>query len=371
LGDFFLGVKMQYIDLKKQFDIIGQDVRSKIEAVFEHGQYVLGPEVTQFEQIAADFVGAKHCVGVSSGTSALSLALLALNIGPGDEVITTPFSFFATVECIIIRGATPVFVDIDPVTYNLDAAKIEAAITPKTKAIMTVDLYGSCPDYAQIQAIADKHDLFVIEDAAQSFGGSHAGKMACSFGDIACTSFFPSKPLGCFGDGGACFTDDDELAEKIRQLSNHGQYARYKYSQVGLNARLDTLQAAILLAKMPIFQKELEAREQVAGWYADCLKKVTPPAVREGDQSAWAQYTVEVSDRDALQAKLREKGIPTAVHYPETFLDMPLVQKHTREDQAPCPHAQAAASRVISLPFHPYMTQEEVTEVAEALAEAV
>jgi UDP-2-acetamido-2-deoxy-ribo-hexuluronate aminotransferase len=362
---------MQYIDLKKQFAIIGQDVRKRMDAVFEHGQYVLGPEVAEFEQRAAEMVGVKHCIGVSSGTSALSLALLALDIGPGDEVITTPFSFFATVECIIIRGATPVFVDIDPNTYNLDPAKIEAAITPKTKAIMTVDLYGACPDYAAIQAIADQHKLYVIEDAAQSFGGSQAGQQACSFGDIACTSFFPSKPLGCFGDGGACFTNDDALDEKIRQLSNHGQYARYKYSQVGLNARLDTLQAAILLAKLPTFQQEIQDRLKVAQWYAESLQGVKAPAVCQGDVSAWAQYTIEVDNRDAVQAKLRERSIPTAVHYPETFLEMPVVQKHLRSDQAPCPNAARAASRVISLPFHPFMKREEVAEVAEALTEAV
>lgn len=362
---------MQYIDLKKQFDLIGQNVRSNIDTVFEHGQYVLGPEVLRFEQEAAKLVGAKHCIGVSSGTSALSLALLALDIGPGDEVITTPFSFFATVECIIIRGATPVFVDIDPATYNIDVTQIEAAITPKTKAIMTVDLYGACPDYQAIQKIADKHELYVIEDAAQSFGGSQHGKMACSFGDIACTSFFPSKPLGCFGDGGACFTNDDALTEKIRQLSNHGQYARYKYSQVGLNARLDTLQAAILLAKLPIFEKEMAARQQVAAWYAESLQGIQAPQLMAGNVSAWAQYTVQVDHRDQVQAKLRERDIPTAVHYPETFLQMPVVQKHLRSDQAPCPNAQAAASQVISLPFHPYMLHSEVLEVAEALAEAV
>ena len=362
---------MQYIDLKKQFEVVGQSVRNNIDTVFEHGQYVLGPEVKAFEQLASEFVGVKHCIGVSSGTSALSLALLALDIGPGDEVITTPFSFFATVESIIIRGATPVFVDIDPRTYNMDATKIEAAITPKTKAIMTVDLYGACPDYVAIQALADKHNLSIIEDAAQSFGAEQAGKMACSFADIACTSFFPSKPLGCFGDGGACFTADDALAEKIRQLSNHGQYARYKYSQVGLNARLDTMQAAILLAKMPVFKQELKARQQVADWYAESLEKITPPHVDEVNTSAWAQYTVEVNDRSDVQAQLKARSIPTAVHYPETFLEMPVVQKHLKANQVPCPHAQAAASRVISLPFHPYMTREEVTEVAEALTEAV
>lgn len=362
---------MQYIDLKKQFSIVEQNVRSRIDAVFEHGQYVLGPEVKEFEQTAAEWIGVKHAIGVSSGTSALSLALLALDIGPGDEVITTPFSFFATVECIIIRGATPVFVDIDPDTYNLDAGLIEAAITDKTKAIMTVDLYGACPDYAAIKAVADKHNLCIIEDAAQSFGGEQGGKKACSFGDIACTSFFPSKPLGCYGDGGACFTNDDALAEKISQLSNHGQYARYKYNQVGLNARLDTLQAAILLAKFPSFPDEIEARQQVATWYAECLRGVAAPVVRDDTLSAWAQYTVEVDNRSAVQDKLRQLSIPSAVHYPETFLQMPVVQPHMRADQAPCPQAEAAASRVMSLPFHPFMVREEVEQVAQALAEIV
>jgi UDP-2-acetamido-2-deoxy-ribo-hexuluronate aminotransferase len=362
---------MQNIDLKKQFEIIAKDIRKNMEAVFEHGQYVLGPEVKEFEEAAAKLVGVNHAIGVSSGTSGLSLAFLALGIGAGDEVITTPFSFFATVECIIIRGATPVFVDIDPITYNIDPSKIEAAITSKTKAILTVDLYGVCPDYEAIQEIADKHNLYVIEDGCQSFGGSQRGKMACSFGDIACTSFFPSKPLGCFGDGGACFTDNDEWAEKIRQLANHGQYARYKYSQIGLNARLDTIQAAVLLAKLPIFKDELAARQKVARWYAESLKQVAPAVVPAGDISAWAQYTIEVNDRDRVQAELSHRSIPTSVHYPETFLEMPLVQKYLRPDQAPCPHAQKAAGRVMSLPFHPYITQEEVIAVSEALESAL
>ncbi len=359
---------MQYIDLKKQFSLVEQDVRRRIDAVFEHGQYVLGPEVTELEQVLAQFTGVKHVIGASSGTSALSLALLALGIGQGDEVITTPFSFFATVECILIRGATPVFVDIDPETYNIDPTQIEAAITDKTKAIMTVDLYGACPDYEAIRAIADKHGLFIIEDGAQSFGGSQSGKKACSFGDISCTSFFPSKPLGGYGDGGACFTDDDQLSEKIRQLSNHGQYARYRYSQVGLNARLDTLQAAILLAKFPRFEDELAARQQVAASYAEVLEGIKPPVVRKNTISAWAQYTVEVDNRSFLQARLSERGIPTAVHYPETFLQMPLVRARCRPDQRPCPHAEKAAARVISLPFHPFMLREEIEEVAQALA---
>ena len=362
---------MQYIDLKKQFSVIEQDLRSRMDAVYKHGQFILGPEVKEFEQAAAEYIGVKHAIGVSSGTSALSLAMLALDIGPGDEVITTPFSFFATVECIIIRGATPVFVDIDPQTYNIDPSKIEAAITPKTKAIITVDLYGACPDYARIDAIAKKHGLFVIEDAAQSFGGSQDGKKACGFGDISCTSFFPSKPLGCFGDGGACFTDDDALAEKIRQISNHGQVARYQYNQIGLNARLDTMQAAVLLSKMTIFEQEIADRQQVADWYAEHLKGVVPPTVAKNNVSAWAQYTVEVDARDQVQAKLKEQGIPTAIHYPETFLEMPLVQKYLLEDQAPCPEAERAARRVMSLPFHPYMTEQEVQQVAKALADSL
>lgn len=362
---------MQFIDLKKQFNVIEQDLRGRMDAIYQHGQFILGPEVQEFEQLAANYLGVKHAIGVSSGTSALSLAMLALNIGPGDEVITTPFSFFATVECIIIRGATPVFVDIDPITYNIDPEKIEAAITPKTKAIITVDLYGACPDYARIDAIAKQHGLFVIEDAAQSFGAEQGDRKACSFGDIACTSFFPSKPLGCFGDAGACFTDDDQLAEKIRQLSNHGQVARYQYSQIGLNARLDTMQAAVLLSKMTVFEQELADRQQVAAWYAKHLKGVEPPVVAKGNVSAWAQYTVSVDGRDQVQAKLKEQGIPTAIHYPETFLEMPLLQKYLREDQAPCPQAARAAERVLSLPFHPYMSEQEVQQVTQAISDSL
>ena len=358
---------MKYIDLKKQFSRIETDVRSRMDAIFDHGQFILGPEVGEFEQLAANYIGVNHCIGVSSGTSALSLAMLALDIGPGDEVITTPFSFFATVECIILRGATPVFVDIDPATYNLNTSLIASAVTPKTKAILPVDLYGQCPDYDEIRAIADKFGLYIIEDAAQSFGASQRGKKAGSFGDIACTSFFPPKPLGCFGDGGACFTDNADLNVRLRQLSNHGQVARYEHAEVGLNARLDTMQAAVLISKMQIFDDELNQRQAIAKRYNELLGAFSVPTVAPDNISAWAQYTIEVTDRSAIQAALKEKSIPTAVHYPATFLDMPLVQKYLSPAQAPCPIATAASERVMSLPFHPYLTDADMKQVCDAL----
>lgn len=358
---------MKFIDLQKQFAGIESNLRSRIDAMFEHGQFIMGPEVREFESKAADFVGVPHCIGVSSGTSALRLALMALGIGPGDEVITTPFSFFATVETIVISGATPVFVDIDPNSYCIDTHLIEQAITPKTKAIMPVDLYGQCPDYQAIQEIAKRHNLSVIEDAAQSFGATQNDRRACSFGDIACTSFFPAKPLGCYGDGGACFTQSDELADAIRMLSNHGQVGRYQYEAIGINARLDTIQAAILLSKMDVFPQELKDRQSVSEAYSERLQDIRTPHLMPGNTSAWAQYTVEVEERERVQAALRELDIPTAVHYPQTFMQMPLIQKHMSPNQTPCPVAQKASERVMSLPFHPYMDEASIDRVTTAL----
>ncbi len=358
---------MKFIDLQQQYQRIESQIKERINDVLTHGQFILGKEVKECEQRLADFVGMPHCIGLSSGTSALELAMMALDIGSGDEVITTPFSFYATAEMIVRVGATPVFVDIDERTYNIDPALIEAAITDKTKAILTVDLYGQCADYKAISEIAKRHKLFLIEDAAQSFGGKQGDKMACSFGDVSCTSFFPAKPLGCYGDAGACFTHNEALATRIRRLSNHGQVSRYNHVDIGTTARLDTMQAAILLAKLDIFADEVESRQQVAAWYAEALSAEEVPYVAAENISAWAQYTLMHSKRDAFQEHMKKHNIPTAIHYPRTFLQIEALSPHLSSNQKPCPKAEKAANEVISLPFHPYMTQEQVLEIAEKI----
>jgi len=355
---------MKFIDLQEQYRRIQPAVEERMENVFEHGQYIMGKEVAECEQRLADYVGSPECITVSSGTEALRLAMMALNIGPGDEVITSSFSFFATAEMVIHVGATPVYVDIDPKTYNLDPSLIEAAITPKTKAIMTVDLYGQCADYEAISAIAQKHGLFIIEDAAQSFGAKQGKQSACSFGDISCTSFFPAKPLGCYGDGGACFTADPGLAARMRELANHGQVARYEHASIGINARFDTLQAAILLAKLDIFDDEVASRQRVAKWYGEALN-ADAPYVALGNTSIWAQYTIAHPNREAFREYMSSHNIPTAVHYPRAFTQIGVLKPYFTAEQQACPVAERLAEQVVSLPFHPYMTKEQVDEVAD------
>ena len=355
---------MEFIDLRRQQELIRDSLTARMRDVLEHGRYVLGPEVQELEERLADYVGVAHCVTVSSGTDALLLALMALDIGPGDEVITTPFTFVATVEVIALRGARPVFVDIEADTYNLDATAVEAAITPVTRAIIAVDLYGQCADYAAIEAIARRHGLAVVEDAAQSFGATLHGRRAGSFGRIACTSFYPSKPLGAFGDGGACFTADEQLAASMRVLRNHGKDGQEFHSQPGLNARLDTLQAAILLAKLDIFDEEIRLRSEVAERYGRLLpESVKKPALRAGRTSAWAQYTIGHADRDGLRAALARQNIPTAVHYSDALhLSGPY-----RSGQR-LPIAEAAARNVVSLPMHPYLSAAQQQRIAAAIA---
>src|SRR5690554_5780605 len=312
---------MQFIDLAAQQARIKQKIDANIQKVLAHGQYILGPEVSELEEKLAAFTGAKHCISVANGTDALQIAQMAfgIGIGPGDEVITPGFTYIATAETVALLGAKPVYVDVCPKTYNLDPQKLEAAITPKTKAIIPVSLYGQCADFDAINAIANKYGIPVIEDAAQSFDASYKGKKSCNLTTVACTSFFPSKPLGCYGDGGAIFTNDDELAVVLRQIARHGQDRRYHHIRVGVNSRLDTLQAAILLPKLEIFAEEIQLRNQVASNYTQLLNEAgvdTTPFIEEHNISAWAQYTVRVKNRDAVQQKLQEAGIPTAVHYP-------------------------------------------------------
>jgi UDP-2-acetamido-2-deoxy-ribo-hexuluronate aminotransferase len=363
--------EMQFIDLKAQYRKLKHDVDARIQTVLDHGQYILGPEVAELESRLAARTSSKHCISCASGTDALLLAMMALGIGHGDEVITSPFTFFATGEMIALLGAIPLFVDIDSETYNIDPAKIEAAITPRTKAIMPVSLYGQCADFDPINEIAAKHGLVVIEDAAQSFGGTYKGRESGNLSTIGCTSFFPSKPLGCYGDGGALFTNDDDLARRILEMRNHGQDRRYHHTSIGINGRLDTIQAAILLAKLDVFDEELAARQQAAATYNNLLRAaVQAPVVHDGYTSPYAQYTIEVDDRDAVQQALQEAGIPTAVHYPVPLHLQPVfASMNFREGSFP--HSERAGKRVLSLPMHPYLEAEQIREIATAVRNTV
>jgi len=362
---------MQFIDLKAQYSLIEASVMDRIKTVLNHGAYIMGPEVSELEAELAAFVDVPHAIGVSSGTDALLIALMALDVGPGDEVITTPFSFFATAEVIALLGAKPVFVDIERDTYNIDANLIEAAITSKTKAIMPVSLYGQCADYDAINAIAARYSLPVIEDAAQSFGATYNGKRSCGLTTIGCTSFFPSKPLGGYGDGGACFTHDADLAERMKSIRLHGQAERYQHVRLGINGRLDTIQAAILLEKLTLFPHEIKLREQVAARYAKGLSDFArTPRIKSNHTSVFAQYTIEVADREAVQKALSEQNVPTAVHYPVPLHKQPVFEAWYAEKQC-FPHAEDAAKHVLSLPMHPYLTEADQNKVMGALQDVL
>lgn len=370
---------MDFIDLKTQYQRLKAEIDAGIQRVLQHGQYILGPEVAELEEKLAAFTGAKHCITVANGTDALQIAQMALGVGPGDEVITPGFTYIATAETVALLRAKPVYVDIDPRTYNLDPALLEAAITPRTKAIVPVSLYGQCADFDAINAIAAKHGIPVIEDAAQSFGATYKGRKSCNLSTIACASFFPSKPLGCYGDGGAIFTNDDELAKVMRQIARHGQDRRYHHIRVGVNSRLDTLQAAILLPKLAVLDEELAQRQRVADTYCTLLnnaglcgsepplanapESIQLPYVEPHNTSAWAQYTAQVPNREALQEQLKQAGIPTAVHYPIPLNKQPAVA----DASVRLPVGDAVARRVISLPMHPYMGESSIEKVTSIL----
>ena len=362
---------MQFIDLKKQYHLIESEVLASIKQVLDHGQYIMGPEIEQLETKLAQFVGVKHVITNASGTDALLMALLALDIGPQDEVITSPFSFFATAEVIALCQAKPVFVDIDPVTYMIDANQLEAAMTSKTKAIMPVSLYGQVANMEKINQIANKYGLPVIEDAAQSFGAKQGNKHSCALSTIGCTSFFPSKPLGGYGDSGACFTDDEVLAERLREVRLHGQNGRYRHARIGINGRMDTLQAAILLQKMKLFSKEIELRNQVADGYtkllSDCVKT---PVIVPGNTSVFAQYTIEVPNRDQFQQNMQKQGIPTAVHYP-LAMHQQVALGYLAYQKGDFPYAEAASDRVLSLPMDPYLSFEDQRQIANAVRQSL
>jgi len=369
---------MDFIDLKTQYRRIKPSVDARIARVLEHGAYVMGPEVAELEQVLAKYCGTKHCVSVASGTDALMIALMALDIGPGDEVITAPFTFFASAEVIALVGAKPVFVDVDPRTYNLDPELLEAAITPRTKAVMPVSLYGQCADFDAINAIACRHELPVIEDAAQSFGATYKGRKSNALSLIGATSFFPSKPLGAYGDGGALFTDDDRLAQLMREIRLHGQDRRYHHPRLGLTGRLDSLQAAVLLAKMEIFEDEVAARIRLGARYSELLaeafarqpSKIRTPYVEPFNTCVYAQYTIEVENREFFETRMKALGVPTAVHYPLPLHLQPVFE-HLGQRQGTFPVSEAAARRVISLPMHPYLTEEHQRTVVDAVRQAV
>ena len=369
---------MDFIDLKTQYRRLRPSMDERMAKALAHGQYILGPEVTELESALARYTRTRHCIAASSGTDTLLIALMALGIGRGDEVITVPFTFFATGEMIAIAGATPVFVDIDSRTWNLDPTLLEAAITPRTRAIMPVSLYGQCADFTAINAIAARHRLPVIDDAAQSFGATQDGRRSCSLSLIGSTSFFPSKPLGAYGDGGALFTDDDALAKLMREIRVHGQDRRYHHPRLGLNGRLDTLQAAVLLAKLEIFDEEVASRGRIGARYGELIReafagheeRVVTPWLAPGNTSVYAQYTIEVDDRDGVEARMKAHGVPTAVHYPVPLHLQPVFESLGLREGA-FPVSERAARRVISLPMHPYLGDDQQRRVVAALRASV
>ncbi len=363
---------MEFIDLKTRQERIRNKIEARMAAVLDHGRYVLGPEVAELEQSLAAYVGVKHCVGVSSGTDSLLIALMALGIGPGDEVITVPYTWISTAEVIALLGAKPIFVDVQPDTWNMDESKLESAITEKTKAIMPVSIYGQPPDMGPINEIAARYDLPVIEDAAQSFGATYKGRKSCNLSTIGSTSFFPSKPLGCFGDGGALFTNDDELAEKFRWIRVHGQQRKHHHPILGLNGRLDTLQAAVLLAFMEIFPEEVELRQQVGQRYNTLLAEVsTPnfqlPHVAETSTSVYAQYTILSEDRSKLQEKLKSQDIPSVSYYAVPLHLQPVFSSigYAKGD---FPVTERIAEQCLSLPMSSYLSREDQKRVIDTLA---
>jgi UDP-2-acetamido-2-deoxy-ribo-hexuluronate aminotransferase len=363
---------LDFVDLKSQYAALKESIDARMQRVLDHGQYIMGPEVAELEAKLAAYTGAKHCVTVASGTEALLIALMALDMKPGDEVITTPFTFAATAEMIVLLGAVPVFADIEPSTCNIDASLIEAKLTARTRAIMPVSLYGQVPDIDAINRMAARHGLPVIEDAAQSFGATYRGQKSCHLSTIGCTSFFPSKPLGCYGDGGALFTDDDALAQAAREIRVHGQSARYTHTRVGVGGRMDTLQCAVVLAKLERFEWEIAQRLALGDRYRTLLANmpgVELLTVRDDRDCVWAQYTVFVDDRAAVQAALKAQGIPTAVHYPKPVHHQPAYAAFCCPDC--CPASTLASERVMSLPMSADLTHAQQDRVVAALREAM
>ncbi len=365
-------MSVPFVDLKKQYQALKTQIDESIHKVLDHGMYINGPEVKAAEEALQDFCGAKEAIVCSNGTIAIQLALMALDLKPGDEVIVPAFSFFATGEIPVLMNLTPVFVDITEDTYNLDPKKLKEAITDKTKAIMPVSLYGQAADMDEINEIASAANVPVIEDAAQSFGGSCKGAKIGTLAKLTTTSFFPAKPLGVFGDGGAVFTNDEELGKKLRQLRNHGQSERYLHTMIGTNARMDSLQCAILLAKIERYPWEIEQRQRIADKYTAAfnkLKDVQTPVVRDGCKSVWAQYTLKVNDRDGARNQLQELGIPTAVHYPVIMADQPALKESGKIMDVTV--ARHASNHVFSLPMYPDMSDEIQDKVIAAVTKVL
>ena len=360
-------MSIPFIDLNAQYQALQPRIQERISRVLEHGQYIMGPEVNELEESLAHYTGAKHCITVASGTEALLISLMALGIEPGDEVITTSFTFVATAEVIVLLGAKPVFVDIELDTCNIDASKIEAKITRNTRAIIPVSLYGQVADMDEINAVALKHGLLVIEDAAQSFGAEYKGKKSCNLSTVGCTSFFPSKPLGCYGDGGAIFTDNDDIALACREIRVHGQSQRYVHSRVGVGGRMDTLQCAVVLAKLERFEWEISQRKHIGERYHQLLDEghIRQIALRPDRTSVYAQYTIVASDRESLQKRLKLAGIPTAVHYPVPLNEQPAYEHLCCPDCTPI--AQQLAKQVVSLPMSADLTAEDQDKIVGAL----
>lgn len=363
-------MEIQFIDLSAQYQALKTSIDTRIHKVLDHGQYIMGPEVAELESKLVEYTGARHCITVASGTEALLIALMALGIKPGDEVITTPFTFVATAEVIVLLGATPVFVDIEVDTCNIDASKIEAAITAKTRAIIPVSLYGQPAGMDEINSIAARHGLTVIEDAAQSFGSEYKGRKSCNLSTIGCTSFFPSKPLGCYGDGGAIFTSDDELAKTMREIRVHGQERRYVHTRVGVGGRMDTLQCAVVLAKLERFEWEVGQRLRIGALYNELFTSKVPAVTqRQNRTSVFAQYTVIVENREQVQEKLKAAGVPTAVHYPVPLHLQPAYKDHCRVHGG-VPLAEKMAERVMSLPMSADLAETDLRQIVQALISA-
>ena len=364
---------LPFSDLRSQYLALKPSIQARIDAVLEHGRYIMGPEVEECEKALAGRIGSSHCITVASGTEALLIAMMAKGIGPGDEVITTPFTFAATAETILLLGATPVFVDIEPDTCNIDAALIDAAVTERSRAIVPVSLYGQTADMDEINAIGARHGLCVIEDAAQSFGGRYKGRASGNLSEMSTTSFFPSKPLGCYGDGGAIFTNDDELAQACREIRVHGQSERYWHTRIGVGGRMDTLQCAVVLAKLERFDWELEARDRLARRYRERIAAlglpVEPTTVRPDRSSAWAQFTIVHEDRDGIAARLQAVGVPVAIHYPRPLHLQPAYAERSRS--LGCAISEKLAKTVLSLPLSPDLSESDQDRIVDALAHAL
>ena len=362
---------MEFIDLKKQYQLYKEEIQEEFNKVLTSASFINGPAVKELEKQLAEYVGVKHAIGCSSGTDALLLSLMVKEVKPGDEVLIPDFTFVATAEVVALIGAVPVFIDIKPDTYNINPVLIEQKITDRTKGIIPVSLYGQCADFDEIQAVASKNSLWVIEDGAQSFGATYKGKKSCSITEIGTTSFFPAKPLGCYGDGGAVFTNDDSIAEKLLMLRNHGQERRYFHKIIGVNGRLDSIQAAVIKVKLKHFDDEMKRKQDIARIYTDRLKNVVKtPVIKEFNYSVWAQYTVQTEKRDEIVNHLRTKGIPIAIHYPkplhiqEAFTGFSNVNGNY-------PISEKASREVFSLPMHPFLEEKDIDFICNSIKEAL